>query len=90
MTVNQYIKKHGWSVECDLSNPHRFQTVDISFENKEALNGLDETEFDIPSYNVKELSVLFKDFCKENNLKSNTVRNIRIVAAAETLQELGV
>ena len=88
MTINQYIKKHGWSVECDLSKPYRFQTVDVSFENEEAMIGLDETEFDIPAYNVKELSTLFKEFCKENGLKSNTVINIRIVAAASTLGEL--
>lgn len=88
MTINQYTKKYGWSQECDLSKPHRFQTIDVSFENEEALNGLDETEFDIPSYNVKELATLFKEFCKENGVKANSVRNIRIVAAASTLNEL--
>lgn len=34
-------------------------------------NDRDETQFD--AYNIKELEELWKDFCKENDFKENSV-----------------
>ena len=85
MTVKQFIKKHGWNISCDMSTPHRYMNVNVVFEN----NGqMDETQFSIKSFNGKELSTLFTDFCKENNLPANTVINIVVVQTAEKMEDL--
>lgn len=84
-TITEAIKEY-----CSI--PHRgctvpvnedgYWEVDVLFDN----NGNDdETEFDIPPHRLdtgtgkcKELEELWKDFCKENNLKQNTVISIRL------------
>lgn len=77
MTIKQCIKENGWQIDADNEgNINRSMDVDIDFEN----NGImDETQFRITSYDVEELSGLFADFCKENNISANTVESITIV-----------
>ena len=85
MTVKQYLKKHGWQAECEVSGGIRAMSVDIGFFNGEFD---DETEFDISAYDEEELAALFRDFCKENQFPSNNVISIMIVKVAATMDEL--
>ena len=85
MTVKQWIKKHNWHSECNHTTG-AVMNVDISFINSDGHE--DETEFSIRSFDVNELSELFRDFCKENNFKCNTVTNICIVETANSFETL--
>lgn len=82
MTVREFIKKNGWNTECDTSEAGKM-SVNIGFINPDGLD--DETQFDIKAYDVKELSTLFADFCKENKFALNTVTNIVIVAVDDEM-----
>lgn len=76
MTIKQYIKEKGWQMESDTELPYRSMDVDISFQT----DGIaDETQFHINAYDVNELTELFSEFCKENNIPNNTVTSINIV-----------
>jgi hypothetical protein len=48
------------------------RTYDIDFINLDGNS--DETQFS--AHNIKELSILFKEFCEENSFKTNTVTSI--------------
>ena len=85
MTINQYIQKYGWQMECD-SKACRAMSVDIGFLNGEGRE--DETQLDISAYDEQELSDLFADFCKENGFPTNTVRSVTIVQVADSFEEL--
>lgn len=75
MTIKQCIK-NGWKIEKNSGSPYRSMDVNIGFEN----DGIeDETQFLINSYDVNELTQLYSDFCKENNIPNNTVTYITIV-----------
>lgn len=77
-----YCKQKHPSSCCIPTNELGYLEVDILFEN----NGQeDETEFDIkPAHfdyvqgKCKELEDLWKEFCKENNFKQNSVISIRL------------
>lgn len=89
MTIHECIKKkHGWVSE--VGELKRFQTVDICFINAEGKE--DETEFDIcgagTNVGMTELEELYKNFCHEIAIKTNTVIGVYIVAAADTKKEL--
>ncbi|WP_097006515.1 hypothetical protein [Lacrimispora amygdalina] len=79
MTIKQCISKNGWQINTDTSQPYRSMDVSVNFNN----GGLDETQFTINSYNVDELTKLFLEFCKENNIRQNTVTSITIVRVYE-------
>ena len=79
MTIKQCINKNGWQVDIDTSQPYRSMDVNVNFNN----DGLDETQFIINSYDVDELTKLFLEFCKENNIRQNTVTSITIVKVHE-------
>lgn len=83
MTIKKSIATHGWQAECDTQGS-RSMDVQVAF-----LNGtvIDETEFCIRSYDVEELNALFRDFCRENRLPSNTVAGVYIVRAYDVLPE---
>lgn len=85
MTVKEFVEKEGWYVEGN-TKPSRVQAVNVSFVNSDGRD--DETQFDIRAYDVSELSALFKDFCKENGFKDDTVTRVSIVAMAESEEEL--
>ena len=91
MTINDCIKKNGIQVDCDHPIGTRWGEVTVAFENSQT-GSYDETSFDVsdPLTNDgnHELGVLFKDFCKENQIKSNTVTAIILTKAAETYEEL--
>ena len=80
MTVKQCISKNGWQVNTDTSQPYRSMDVSVNFNNGETL---DETQFLINAYNADELTELFLEFCKENNLHQNTVIGLTIVRVYE-------
>lgn len=80
MTIKQYIKEKGWQMECDTELPYRSMDVDISFQT----DGIaDEAQLHINAYDVNELTELFSEFCKENNIPNNTVTSINIVQIYE-------
>lgn len=79
MTITQYIEKHGWIRECDALDSYRSMDVNVGFDNKECLDGVDETQFLINAHDTEELAELFECFCLENGLEANTVNNIYIV-----------
>lgn len=83
MTVKEYIRRHGWNLECENIRACRSMEVDIAFENEDTLDDMDETEFIINAYDDDELSELFDEFCKENNLANNTVDNIVVSCCYE-------
>ncbi|MDY2752331.1 MAG: hypothetical protein SOV22_01865 [Blautia obeum] len=85
MTIKQFIKKHGWQIECD-SKPGRAMSVDIGFLDHRKME--DETQMDINAYDEQELTELFADFCKENQFPTNTVTYVTIVQIADTMEEL--
>ncbi len=80
MTIKQCISKNGWQANTDTSQPYRSMDVSVTFENG---GTLDETQFLINAYNADELTELFLEFCKENNLYQNTVVGITIVHVYE-------
>ena len=84
MTVKEYIKNHGWDIVCN-TEICRFMNVAVNFTND---NVSDETEFTIKAYNAEELELLYTDFCKENELKRNTVNSIVVTAMAMTMEAL--
>lgn len=85
MTVEQYIKKHGWNRTVEINENSRAMNVDINFE----VGGVnDETEFSIEAFDVKELSTLFSDFCRENQFPTDTVTCVTIVETAESMEDL--
>lgn len=85
MTIRQFIKKQGWQMKCD-AKAGRFMSVDIGFMH---VNGQeDETQMDINAYDEQELSELFADFCRENQLPDDTVTYITIVQIADTMDKL--
>ncbi len=80
MTVKQCVKEKGWQIESDTEILYRSMDVSIGFEN----NGVvDETQFHINVYDVNELTELFSEFCKENNVPKNTVTSITVVQLYE-------
>lgn len=89
MTIRDYIKKNGWRVE--VTGPlDRYQIVHILFLNENKCE--DEVSFDVKGAatvsGMEELEGLWKDFCKENLYKENSILEISIVAAAPTKKEL--
>lgn len=85
MTIRQIIKKYGWQMKCDVK-PGRFMSVGIGFMNEKGKE--DETQMDINAYDEQELSELFADFCRENQLLDDTVTYITIVQIADTMDKL--
>ena len=76
MTIKQAYKSLGIDTHGLIRNP----TFDIDFFND---NGeRDETQFTVSSscMNIpKELAAFFKDFCRENGYKANSVISITLV-----------
>lgn len=88
MTLRQYIRKNGWSVE--VSKLKRFQSVDVSFIDEAGRK--DETEFDISSActykGVEQLADLYDTFCKECGIRNDTVTAVRVVHSADSYEKL--
>lgn len=86
-TIMQYFNRGGkWNIECDTSIPYRAMDVQIGFVNSDGEE--DEVEFSIKPYDKRELSSLYKDFCKENNYPNNTVKYISVAKVAESMESL--
>ena len=82
--------KNGITINCDVE-PHRWGNVTVSFFNT-VDNREDSTSFDVenplcPS-GLEELNALYKDFCKEEKIPTNTVSVISLEHTAETYDEL--
>jgi hypothetical protein len=86
MTVIGYIEKNGWNVDVD-GHIGTCWNVDIGFVNSENRCD-DETEFSISAFDANELEELFVDFCKENQINSNTVTYVSVVEMADSFEEL--
>lgn len=86
MTIKQYVRKKGYTVETTIDKPFRVMTVDVGFINADGED--DETEFDVYSFNTQELSELFHVFCEENGCKENNVTSITVVRTAASMNEL--
>ena len=88
MTIKECIKKHGLQMEVDELK--RYQTVDVCFVNSDGQE--DETEFNVRYMGTKqgeqELTNLFKEFCKENGFKTNTVLSVTVVKNSDVFKEL--
>lgn len=89
MTVKECAKKKGIVLD-HINEIKTYQSVDVNFINSEGID--DEVEFDVcqvlTKSGINELSILFSDFCKENNFKNNTVTCITIVKSADTEEKL--
>ena len=82
--------KNGITINCDVE-PHRWGDVTVFFYNT-ANKREDSTSFDVenplcPS-GLEDLNALYKDFCKEEKIPTNTVREISLEHTAETYDEL--
>lgn len=86
MIIKTYFENGGkWDIACDITQPHKVMSVDISFE-KDGL--FDETEFSIRCFDVEELDELFADFCEENQITPDKITNITVVEVAASMEEL--
>jgi hypothetical protein len=87
MTVRGFVNRNGWITDkVDVKETDKVMSVAVVFDS--GVEGLDEVEFDIESYNTVELSGLFTNFCKENCLPVHTVQNVVITKAASSFEEL--
>ena len=91
MNIKQFLKKNGYETECDVDPYTVWVEVIVAFTNS-STGADDETSFDVQhpfTENGKnELSDLFRDFCKEEGIKNNTVTGIVITNTAQTYNEL--
>lgn len=89
MTIKNAVKagKIGAHL-CYSTSLCRAMIVHVCFLNNEKQE--DETSFDlmINKNAINELDELYTEFCKENDLKRNTVTSITVVATAETMEKL--
>lgn len=89
MTIKSAIKKGKLRAQLCYSTPlYRAMIVHVDFINAEKRE--DETSFDLMANKnaINELDELYTEFCKENDLKRNTVTSITVVATAETMEKL--
>ena len=82
--------KNGITINCDIGL-HRWGEMTVYFHNT-VDNREDSTSFDVkdplcPS-GLDELNALYKDFCKEEKISTNTVSEISLDHTAETYDEL--
>ena len=89
MTIKETLKK-GMVIDCEIKL-HRYGEAEVFFFNT-ADNREDSTTFDIEyplgKKGEAELTSLFKDFCKENGIPTNTVEGLQLNCVAETYEEL--
>lgn len=85
MTVIQYIETCGWSIASEQKESG-YMSVDINFLNPEEKE--DQTEFDIHSFNIEELSDLFAAFCRENKMRADTATCVTVVQLADSIDDL--
>ena len=90
MTIQECVKKKGIVRECEVK-PHRFGEIEVFFYNT-ADDREDSTAFDVADPLTKageaELKSLYRDFCKENGIKADTVEALQLNCVAETYDEL--
>ena len=92
MTIKQCEKEKGMEIAC-VTNlyVYRWGEIEVNFfdpnENRE-----DSTSFDVHMPlgldGLCELIGLYEDFCKENNIPSNTVESLVLTHVAETYDDL--
>lgn len=89
MTIKNAVKAKKIGAQLCYSTPLcRAMIVHVGFFNNEKQE--DETSFDlmINKNAINELDELYTEFCKENDLKRNTVTSITVVATAATMDDL--
>lgn len=89
MTIKNAVKAGKIGAQLCYSTPLcRAMIVHACFLNNEKQE--DETSFDlmINKNAINELDELYAEFCKENDLKRNTVTSITVVATAATMDDL--
>ena len=88
-SIENFLKTSGFQMEVEELKV--YQIVHVEFINAYELE--DETSFDIRQIGTKagnqQLVELYKDFCKDNNMKDNNVLQITVVASADTKEDLG-
>ena len=75
--------QNAYESKCIPTDEEGYWNINVVFMNND--NKEDETQFDIKPHNFdygagrcKELEELWKDFCKENRFKQNSVTEIYI------------
>lgn len=89
MTIKNVVKAGKIGAQlCYSTSLCRAMIVHVCFLNNEKQE--DETSFDlmINKNAINELDELYTEFCKENDLKRNTVTSITVVATAATMDDL--
>ncbi|WP_026497872.1 hypothetical protein [Butyrivibrio sp. WCD2001] len=85
MTIKECIKAKGILIDCEVV-PHRCGNVEVFFLNT-ADGAEDSTNFDVQwpltKVGAAELESLYKEFCRENKIKTNTVELIQLNSVAE-------
>lgn len=83
-------ENHAFQTECEIRAVDLWQEVDIDFLDDEKRRN--ETSFDVKNVLSKsgqsELSILFDDFCSENNLRHPEIISVTVVKSVQTHQEL--
>lgn len=76
MTIKQCIRRNG--VNYEIGYIRQYLSVDVCFIGEDGRE--DETQFDVSASNMEaELDELFKDFCRDEHIKRNTVTGIVIL-----------
>lgn len=87
MTIKECMSR---GIQSKVNSVKRWQTVNVAFLNEK--KAMDETQFDVMAVTTKsgkdELSQIYENFCTENNLPADTVKNITIVCSANSYEEL--
>ena len=88
--IKEFFKNHEFQTECEISAVDLWQEVDIDFLDDEKRR--DETSFNVKNVLSKsgqsELSILFDEFCSENNLNHPKTISVTVVKSVRTYQEL--
>lgn len=88
--IKEFFKNHEFQTECEIRAVDLWQEVDIDFLDDEKRRN--ETSFDVKNVLSKsgqsELSILFDDFCSENNLNHPKIISVTVVKSVRTYQEL--
>ena len=79
--IKEFFKNHEFQTECEIRAVDLWQEVDIDFLDDEKRRN--ETSFDVKNVLSKsgqsELSILFDDFCSENNLNHPKIISVTVV-----------
>ena len=91
MTIKDTLK-NGIIIDCEVT-PHHCGDVVVYFYNT-IDNRDDSTSFDVVAplskHGEDELSIIYEDFCKENNIPYDTVYEIHLNHVAKSMDDLAL